>query len=80
MAGVTPTPVKDSFVSKPKGNKMSMKLQELIEKLAEIDQAVIESPEVEFIVVKTSGELVSCDVEKTASSMVKVLKMFGNKD
>lgn len=51
-----------------------MKVAELIEKLKEKDQAA----EVEFIVVKTDGELVTMDVSKQAKPLIKLLKMFGS--
>ncbi len=49
-----------------------MKISELIENLKTKDQ----DAEVEFIVAKTSGELVCAQVKSTAQSMFKFLKMF----
>jgi hypothetical protein len=46
---------------------------ELIKHLETKDQA----SEVEFIVVKTSGEIVCMDVQSQAVPMIKALKMFG---
>lgn len=53
---------------------MAITIKELVEKLKEKDQ----STEVEFIVAKTSGELVVVDASKnTAKQMVSILKMIG---
>lgn len=52
---------------------MAITVEALIEKLKEKDPRA----EVEFIVAKTTGELVCADVSKTAAGMAKVLKMFG---
>lgn len=52
---------------------MAIKIEELVKKLQDKDQ----NAEVEFIVVKTDGDMVCMDVEKSARSMVKLLKLFG---
>lgn len=52
-----------------------MKLKDLIEKLKEKDL----DADVEFIVVKSDGEVVSASVEKQAKPMLNFLKMFGLK-
>jgi hypothetical protein len=47
-------------------------IAELIELLKTKDQAA----EVEFIVCKTDGEIVVCDVQKQAQPIIKMLKWF----
>jgi len=49
-----------------------MTVAELIDKLKQKDQGA----EVEYIVVKTTGELVVADVSKQAKPMTKFLKHF----
>jgi len=51
---------------------MSITVEALIEKLKEKDPKA----EVEFIVAKTTGELVCAHVKAQASNMAKMLKMF----
>lgn len=50
-----------------------MTVAELVVKLQAKDQTA----EVEFIVVKTDGEVVCADIAKQAKSIGKFLKMFG---
>lgn len=53
---------------------MATTIAQLIEKLKEKDQAA----EVEFIVLKTDGELVTMDVAKHAKVLIKMLKLFAS--
>jgi hypothetical protein len=53
---------------------MAIKTKDLVKKLQEKDQ----DAEVEFIVVKTDGEMVCMDVEAKAKSMVDLLKLFNS--
>jgi len=51
---------------------MAIKVKELIKKLKEKDQ----DAEVEFVVVKTNGDMVVMDVETSAHNMATLLSMF----
>ena len=52
-----------------------MQVKELIKKLKKKDQNSM----VEFVVVKTNGNMVCMDIEANANDMQKLLKMFVNK-
>lgn len=51
---------------------MAIKIKELIKKLGEKDQ----NAEVEFVVVKTNGNMVCMDIKSNAHDMTKLLNMF----
>ena len=51
---------------------MAIKVKELIKKLKDKDQ----DAEVEFIVVKTNGDMVAMEVETSAHNMATLLSMF----
>lgn len=53
---------------------MAIPVKELIKNLKKKDQNSV----VEFVVVKTSGDLVCMDVNAKAKDIQKLLKMFGN--
>jgi hypothetical protein len=54
-----------------------MKIKDLVKNLKTKDQ----DAEVEFIVCKTTGELVCMLVDsKAATDIIKMMKLFGNKD
>ena len=52
---------------------MAIPISELIKKLEQHDQAI----EVEYLVVKTDGELVTMGIEGTSRELTKVLDLFG---
>lgn len=53
---------------------MAIKIKQLIKNLQKKDQEA----EVEFVVVKTNGNLICMDIKSNAKDMQKMLKMFGS--
>ena len=51
---------------------MAIKVKELIKNLKKKDQ----DAEVEFVVIKTNGDLVAMDIETSAHNMATLLSMF----